>query len=126
MDKNNWYVILILTFLASFISAQDVRNYEMRCTVADAVNQEPMIGEMCFVDMYEHLPSVTGKNGVFRIEEIDLGRQTISITHLVYENYAALVEITGGKELVINIGMRVDIKTSAEVVITADSEKTSW
>jgi hypothetical protein len=125
MDKNNWYVILILTFLASFISAQDVGNYEMRCTVADAVNLEPMIGEMCFVDMYEHLPSVTGKNGIFRIEEIDLGRQTISVTHLVYENYAALVEITGVKELVVNIGMRVDIKTSDEVVIIADSEKTS-
>jgi hypothetical protein len=103
--------------------AQETKKYAMRGVVTDAITQEPLIGALCYVQQYEHLSSVTDANGSFRIEGLNLGRQTIKVTYLGYENFSALVEVTSGKELVINIGMREDIKALDEVVIIADAEK---
>ena len=123
MNKKILYTILILGVFCVSLAAQEVKKYSMRGVVADAVTLEPLIGALCFVDKYEHLSSVTDENGEFRIEGLNLGRHLLKITYLGYESYTSLVEVTSGKELIVNIGMREDIKALDEVVITADAEK---
>ncbi len=123
MKNKFWHMLVLMCFLIVTSEAQDIKKYSMRGVVTDAITQEPLIGALCYVQQYEHLSSVTDANGSFRIEGLNLGRQTIKVTYLGYENFSALVEVTSGKELVINIGMREDIKALDEVVIIADAEK---
>jgi hypothetical protein len=113
----------MITFINVTLFAQNDKLYSMRGVVTDAITQQPLIGALCYMEKSEHLSSITDENGEFRIEGLEIGRQMLKVTYLGYENFSAMLEITSGKELVVNVGMREDIKALDEVVITADGEK---
>jgi hypothetical protein len=113
----------MITIINATLSAQNDKKYTMRGVVTDAITQQPLIGALCYMEKSEHLSSITDENGEFRIEGLEIGRQMLKVTYLGYENFSAMLEITSGKELVVNVGMREDIKALDEVVITADGEK---
>lgn len=75
-------------------------------------NSEPVIGSTSDVD------------GRFKLEKVPLGRQTIIATFLGYET-AILpnIEVTAGKEVVLEITMSESFETLDEVVVTAEANK---
>ncbi len=66
----------------------------------------------------------TDENGKFRIEGVPVGRQTLVISYLGYEEQNLKnIEITSAHEFVINIELAQKIFTSKEVVISAENKK---
>lgn len=123
MNYRLYIVYLMITIINATLTAQNDKKYTMRGVVTDAISQQPLIGALCYMEKSEHLSSITDENGEFKIEGLAIGRQLLKVTYLGYENFSAMLEITSGKELVVNVSMREDIKALDEVVITADGEK---
>ena len=75
-------------------------------------NSEPIIGTSSDID------------GKFRLENIELGRHTIAVTFLGYETaIVPNVEVTAGKEVILEIAMTENFETLGEVTVTAESDK---
>ena len=75
-------------------------------------NSEPMIGGNSDID------------GKFKLENVPLGRQTIVATFLGYETaIIPNVEVTAGKEVVLEIIMTESFEKLGEVVVTAEGAK---
>ncbi|MEM6378418.1 MAG: TonB-dependent receptor [Bacteroidota bacterium] len=75
-------------------------------------NSEPLIGGTSDID------------GKFRLENVPLGRHTIVATFLGYETAVmSNVEVTAGKEVVLEIALSESFETMDEVVITSAANK---
>jgi hypothetical protein len=76
------------------------------------VNSSPFMG------------TTSGSDGKFRLPGVTVGRQTIKISYIGYEDViVSEVEVISAKELVLNIEMTEKVMTSGEVVITAEQSK---
>src|SRR5687767_11249309 len=89
-------MILLSVFTAAAQSTQTVRG-----RVLDEVSQTPLIGVNIIVSSDQHglLGSTTDTNGEYRIEKVPVGRQTLRITYIGYEEQTIPnVMVTAGKE----------------------------
>ncbi|MEO0877252.1 MAG: carboxypeptidase-like regulatory domain-containing protein [Bacteroidota bacterium] len=68
--------------------------------------------------------STSDMDGKFKLENVPLGRQTIVATFLGYET-AVLpnIEVTAGKEVILEIALTESYETLEEVVVSADAYK---
>ncbi|MEL6866037.1 MAG: TonB-dependent receptor [Bacteroidota bacterium] len=77
-------------------------------------NSHPLIGGTTDID------------GKFKLENVPLGRQTIVVTFIGYEPVSLPnIEVTAGKEVVLEIAMSESFETLDEVVVTASANKST-
>ncbi len=70
------------------------------------------------------LGGITDVEGFFRIDNVPIGRQSLSVSSVGYEAAAVSNLLVGsGKELVLNITLKESLIQMDEVVITADTEE---
>ena len=68
--------------------------------------------------------STTDVEGNYRIENVPVGRQTLKVTYIGYEEQTiSNIVVTAGKEVVLNFGLRESISQLNEVVIVADTKE---
>jgi hypothetical protein len=114
-------MILLSVFTAAAQSTQTVRG-----RVLDEVSQTPLIGVNIIVSSDQHglLGSTTDTNGEYRIEKVPVGRQTLRITYIGYEEQTIPnVMVTAGKEVVMNIALTERVSQLSEVTVTADTKE---
>ena len=112
-----WSVLFI-----SSLSAQ-ANTYRIRGVVTDNLTQQPLPGAHIQVEENESLFAVTGLDGDFEIEGLSPGRYNLKVSYLGYLNSSVLVEVTSGKEKVINISMEESTLSLDEVVVSASADK---
>ncbi|MBK9736373.1 MAG: TonB-dependent receptor [Saprospiraceae bacterium] len=123
MNRIKVLMIVVLTSMGQILLSQSNPLYNFRGTVTDEVTQQALIGALVYVVNYENNATITNENGDFRIEGLVVGRHMLNVSYLGYEAFVTTIEIKSGKELVLNVTMKEDIKTLDEVVITAREEK---
>lgn len=70
------------------------------------------------------LGASTDSDGTFRIEEVPIGRVSLKISYVGYEEKVLPnILVTSGKEVVIDIEMRESLINMNEVVVNADKDK---
>jgi len=70
------------------------------------------------------LGAVTDLDGYFEIKDVPIGRISIQATFIGYEPFVANnVELTSGKELILNFELQEQLIKLDEIVISADNEK---
>jgi hypothetical protein len=116
--------LLFVMFYSIMANAQNAESYKLRGIVMDKITQQTLAGALVYITNYENNAAVSDENGRFIIEGLDLGRQTLNVSYLGYQSNVMTVEIKSGKELVLTIPLKEEIKTLDEVVITSQSEKT--
>jgi hypothetical protein len=127
--KNLSHVLrLAVSFLFAMTStsllAQSTQT--IRGKVLDEVAQTPLIGVSVSVTTADGklLGAVTDENGTYRIEKVPVGRQTIRITYIGYEEVTVPnVVVTAGKEIILNLGLTERVSNLEEIVITADTKE---
>ena len=94
--------------------------------VTDQQAQFPLPGVNVYVEQNgEKKGGVTGADGYYRIDNVEAGRVTVYFSYIGYAPVVQQnVEITGSKEVVLNVEMRESTQTLDEVVIRAEPEKT--
>jgi CarboxypepD_reg-like domain len=97
----------------------------IRGQVIDREAKIPLIGAtVVILNTQPILGNVTDVEGNFKIENVPVGRHTLRISYIGYED-ALISEILvgAGKEVVLNIPLIESLQLMEEVVITAEEQK---
>ncbi|MFK8009099.1 MAG: carboxypeptidase-like regulatory domain-containing protein [Saprospiraceae bacterium] len=113
-------IILISTFIFSQNLTQTVRG-----TVMDLDNNLPIIGaEIIIANSNPLAGTTTDELGNFKLEKISIGRITLNISYLGYENQTIPnIVVNSGKEVVLQLKMQESLITMDEIVVTANKNK---
>ena len=117
--------LAILTLLSALtINAQNVTQ-TVKGQVIDQQSEIPVIGATVqWLNDEASIGAVTDIDGYFKLENIAVGRQAFQISYLGYETITLPnVDITSGKEVVLNLSMVESIQQLNEVVVTAKVDK---
>jgi hypothetical protein len=116
----------VVTAILSFFSAHAQSTQTIRGKILDEISQTPLIGVSVMVTSANNsaLGSTTDENGDYRIENVPVGRQTLKITYIGYdEQTIPNIIVTAGKEVIMNISLTERVSELNEVVITADTKE---
>ncbi len=116
--------VLLLSWLPSATVAQTLTQ-TIRGRIVDQEAQSPLPGANVLVLGTDPLlGSSTEADGSFRIERVPVGRHTLKISCIGYENAQIPELIVGsGKEVVLTIRLTESLTQMEEIIITAESEK---
>lgn len=123
MAKHSFILIMLLAF--ANLSAQNNLTQTVKGKVLDKDADYPLIGvNVILLNSNNSIGTVTDLDGNFVLEKVPVGRQTISFSYVGYKavNRQDLL-INSAKELYLEIEMEEDLRSLAEVVVSAKKEK---
>lgn len=122
--KKNIFAIFIFVIAATNIFSQNLTQ-TIRGTITDVDSELPLIGaEVIMLGVTPLIGTTTDVNGQFRLENIPIGRTTLQLSYLGYENkIAPNIVVNSGKEVVLNLTMQEAAVKMNEVVVTANKNK---
>ncbi|UII34073.1 TonB-dependent receptor [Fulvivirga ulvae] len=93
--------------------------------VLDAQADYPLIGATVTLAGSEPVKgAVTDTNGNFKIENVPVGRQTLTVQYIGYKSISVPnVLVTAGKEVVVQLKLEESVEKLDEIVITSESDK---
>ncbi len=116
------FSFLLLFFCLNAALAQQATQ-TLRGTLRDEVSQTPLPGATIRVlrEGQSQLGAMTDANGDFKITDVPLGRQTLRITSVGYEDLTLPdVTVTAGKEVILTLTLTEAVTKLNEVVVLAD------
>lgn len=116
--------LILLIMQSSNVSAQSTQT--IRGRIVDEVSQTPLIGVSITVISQTNtaLGTITDLDGNFRIDNVPVGRQTLKITYVGYqEQTVPNTVVTAGKEVVLNVALIENVNSLDEVVVTGDGKE---
>ncbi len=118
------YLILFLIILTGNITAQNPVQ-TVKGIIVDQESENPLPGATIYIlETYPVLGTTSDMVGEFRIENVPVGRISIKITYVGYEEqYINDLLVSSGKEVVLKISLKEAFSTLNEVVIKADIQK---
>ncbi len=127
MKSKLLFLLLISFFVAMplIIQAQEF-SQNIRGRVVDKQTQMPLTGATIrLLDSTHNKGTITGANGYFLLEGIKTGRVSLEIRFIGYfPRVLNNLNLTTGKELVLNINLEERVIQTDEVVVPAKKEKT--
>ncbi len=117
------FLLLALSLTSYFSHSQ---TGVIKVKIFDKQSESPLIGAT--IELLIESPSgvVTDEDGFFAINNVPLGRQSIKVSYIGYESTViSELEITSGKDIILNIGLIESYNTLDEIVITASSRSKS-
>ena len=115
------FSVLFLAIHAYGQSTQTIRG-----KVIDEVNNTPLIGVNIIVvgTTDAQFGSTTDADGNYRINNVPLGRHSLRVTYIGYEEQTVSnIVVTAGKEVVLNFGLTESVSQLSEVVIVSDTKE---
>lgn len=124
-------LFLILALPCSFLRAKAQQTLTqgltqtIRGTVVDKESQMPLVGATVIINGSDPVKgSSTDASGGFRIDGVPVGRHTIKITSVGYEDQVLSEMLVGsGKEVILNIGLKESLIQMSEVVVVAAQQE---
>ncbi len=126
MKSHRLNVLIVLLFLVLFAEAQQPGITQIiRGSVSDRVSGSPLPGATITIPGTDPLiGTVTDLEGRFKLDEVPVGRVDVQVSYMGYETERINnLEVTSGKQPVLNIGLQEKIMTTEAVVITAEKDK---
>jgi hypothetical protein len=125
---NNLSFITILILLVTInLSAQNQYSQTVRGKVVDIESKSAIPGVAVMIEGYEDkLVALSNSEGIFKIEDVPVGRITIKTMYISYNYYELRnVELKSGKELVLTIELTEKVENLEEIIISANSKSKS-
>jgi hypothetical protein len=118
---NRTVMALLLSLTAIWAHGQTTQT--IRGRVVDEVSKTPLIGvNISIAGTDPILGSATDVDGNFRIEQVPVGRQTIRVSYLGYEEQTIPnVVVTAGKEVILNLSLIESIQQLNAVTVVANT-----
>lgn len=125
---NPFFTGMLCLFL---VSATNVATFAqatqtIRGRILDEVSQTPLIGVNVVITTSTDgiLGGTTDADGNFRIEKVPVGRHSLQISYMGYEEQSlSNIVVTAGKEVILNVSLTESVSELNEVVVTADSKE---
>ena len=117
--------ISILFIILCFTSRAQSLTQVIRGRVLDLDSKIPLVGVTLFIeDLQPIIGTITDNEGFFTFPELPVGRYSIGISYVGYENKILQNILTGaGKEVVLNIELEESVEELDEVVVIARKNK---
>ena len=91
--------------------------------ITDKLSEKPLQGVTIEL-VNATINAQTDENGNFTLQNVPIGRQTIDITFMGYENSSIPnIDVTSGKDVVLNIALTENFNKLQEVIIKSDNSK---
>lgn len=120
------FYILVLSTCFIITNADAQTTQTVRGRIVDEVNSTALVGVNIIVvtaSGESALGSTTDAEGDYRISNVPLGRQTIKITYIGYEEQVIPnIVVTAGKEVILNISLRESVSELDAVEIVSDTK----
>ena len=116
--------LTLLTFISVQLYAQQITQ-TVRGKIVDQDSQMPLIGATIFiVGSNPILGSVTDGEGNFRITGVPIGRVTLKVSYMGYEEHTVPNLLIGSaKEEILSLSLKESINTLDEIVIEGNDTK---
>ena len=117
------FLLLVLNFFTLMLWSQtDGLTQTIKGTVIDQASEEPVIAaNILLLNVEPLLGTATEFDGTFRLEDVPVGRHSLRISCLGYEDaYIHELEVGSGKEVVLTLKLTESLVTMDEVVVKAD------
>ena len=113
--------LLLLTLISYSISWNQTQN--VRGKILDSETNFPLTGAKVEIDVPNEggikYRAVTDAEGSFKIEDVPVGKYSISAKYVQYEAKSQTIEVRSGKELILNILLQESVTNKEEVVVKA-------
>jgi len=114
-------ILLILCFSSALVFAQ---KGVIKGKVIDKQSEVVLPGATIELLDVKNLSTTANEDGNFTINNVPLGRQSLRITFLGYESMVlSELDVTSGKELILNISLIESFNNLNEVVVVAEKSK---
>jgi hypothetical protein len=115
---------LIIAMFTTLAFSQTLKQ-TVRGTIIDIDNKLPLIGATVIIVGTDPLiGTATDVNGIFRLENILLGRIAVKISYLGYETKTISdIVVNSGKEVVLDLTMQESVTKMGEIVVKAYKNK---
>ena len=112
-------------FCIGTIAAQNISfTQTVKGTILDEQSGNVLNGATVTVEGYQSKGNITDSTGVFKLTSIPIGRQTIKVSLIGYEEAVIRnIEVTSSKEVVLEIRLKEKIKKLDEVIVRAGKQK---
>ncbi len=115
------YLIIIFSLFSIFINAQ---TSIIRGKVIDKQSEKPIVGANVSILGLENASEITDADGNFKLSNVPLGRQTIQVSLMGYDDASIPdIDVTSGKDNNIIVSMTEKFNTLNEVVISGGINK---
>ncbi len=120
MKKVLLSLCICLMSMASYAQSGTIKG-----TITDQQSELPLIGATVqLLNVEEAKGTLTDVDGYFILENVPLGRNVVQISYLGYETMTLPnVEVSSGKDVVLDVGVQEAIEQLNEVVVTAETIK---
>ncbi|MEM6737102.1 MAG: TonB-dependent receptor [Bacteroidota bacterium] len=131
MKTQNLYYLLVrylvfsgLVLFCSLVDAQEIKQ-NIKGQILDQDSNSPLIGATIVVIGSDPLlGNITDVNGEFRISDVPIGRVTLKVAYLGYEEkIIPNLLVNSSKELILNITMEESFEKLEEVIVNAKKDK---
>jgi CarboxypepD_reg-like domain len=124
MKKLLCIFLFLLNFTIQSSFAQNLTQ-TIKGSVIDADTKEPLIGASVLVlETNPPIGNVTDENGNFKITGVPVGRQSLKVSFIGYEDFlVSNIIVSSAKEVVLNLELKESLNTLKEVVMVAEQEK---
>ncbi len=117
--KNSLFtsLLLLLPFLSLAQPTQVVRG-----KVVDSETQFPLTGvriEITTSDTTKNYRAISDPDGLFSISDVPVGKHQLNATYMTYDTKMITIEVTSGKQTIVNVPMQESYVEHAEVTVTA-------
>jgi hypothetical protein len=114
--------IIILLLMPIFSFAQQTQT--ITGTITDNASRAALTGVTVVLLSDNKIGTVTDENGFFKLQNVPLGRQSLHISYLGYEDRSVNdLIVTAGKEVNLNISLQESVKALKDVTITYNKSK---
>ncbi|HYG02818.1 MAG TPA: TonB-dependent receptor [Chryseosolibacter sp.] len=123
--KLHLILLLAVAALLPFYTHGQKLTQNIRGTINDQDSQSPLVGAtVIVVGSNPFIGTVTDINGHFRIADVPVGRVTLKITFMGYEERTVPnLLITSGKEEIVNVMLVESVNNLEEIIISGDLQK---
>ncbi|MDR7212335.1 TonB-dependent receptor [Flavobacterium piscis] len=115
-------ILLMILSLSGLIA--NAQTGAVRGKIIDKQSEKPISGAIITLIGDDKKKTVSDEEGNFKLVEIPLGRQSLSISFVGYESTSASdLDITTGKDNLLTISLTEQFNTLDEIVVTSGSNK---
>ncbi len=118
-------VFLFLLLSATFNGRAQTQIQTLKGRIFDEASGTPLQGVIIAVtDVTPVMGTATDSAGMFRIDSLPIGRHTIRISYISFEEKVLNdIEVTAGKQVNLNIGLQEEVKRLKEVTVVYNRSK---
>ena len=129
MNRKSMKLVIVMQMLLCFLCSDLLQGQDLfqtvRGRIIDQDSRMPLPGaNVVVIGSDPILGSSTNLDGAFKIEKVPLGRVSLNISYVGYEEKVIPnILVTSGKEVVLDVPLKESLTKMDEIVISADKDK---